>query len=111
MSEPFVNRQSSAHESTEEKFRFGTVFVQFISVSDCLVTTAVFFQLWLIWHSLNAKSRKSRKSRKGGKNYWENTGFRSQCSSLNSLSRKLFFLGSSWLEEMAEIQATSALDT
>ena len=46
-----------------------------------------------------------------GKKKWENTGFRSQCSSLNSLSRKLFFLGSSRLEEMAEIQAISALDT
>lgn len=40
-----MNRQSTAHESTEEKFRFGTVFVQFISVADCLVITAVFFQL------------------------------------------------------------------
>ena len=45
MSKLFMNRQSSAHESTEEKFRFGTVFVQFISVADCLVTTAVFFQV------------------------------------------------------------------
>ena len=45
MSGPFMNRQSSAHESTEEKFRFGTVFVQFISVADCLVTTAVFFEV------------------------------------------------------------------
>jgi len=37
-----MNRQSSTHESTKEKFRFGTVFVQFISVGFCLVTTAVF---------------------------------------------------------------------
>ena len=40
-----MNRHSSARESTEEKLRSGTVFVQFISVADCLVTTAVFFEV------------------------------------------------------------------
>lgn len=35
--------------------------------------------------------------------------FNSQCFSLNPLRRKLFFLGSSRLEEIAEIQAISAL--
>ena len=45
MSDLFMNRQTSSHESNEEKLRSGTVFVQFISVADCLVTTAVFFEV------------------------------------------------------------------
>ena len=45
MSEPFMNHQTSSQESNEEKLRSGTVFVQFISVADCLVTTAVFFEV------------------------------------------------------------------
>ena len=54
-----MNRQWSAHESTEEKFRFGTVFVQFISVADCLVTTAVFFEVWLYLAFINMRSHAS----------------------------------------------------
>ena len=99
-----MKRQSSAHKSTEEKFRFGTVFVQYISVADCLVTTAVFFQVWLYLAFINMRSHARE-----GKKSEETLVFRSQCSSLNSFSRKLFFLGSSQLEEMAEIQAISAL--
>ena len=105
-----MNRQSTAHESTEEKFRFGTVFVQFISVSDCLVTTAVFLKCDYIWQSLICEVTQVTQVTQGKKKQWKNTGFRSQCSSLNPLSRKLFFLGCSWLEEMAEIQAIGALD-
>ena len=55
-----MNRQSAAHESTEEKFRSGTVFVQFISVADCLVTTAVFFEVWLYLAFTNMRSHASR---------------------------------------------------
>lgn len=66
-----MNRQSSAHESTEEKLRSGTVFVQFISVADCLVTTAVFFEVWLYLAFINMRSHASHaREEKKVKKHW-----------------------------------------
>ena len=71
MSGPFMNRQSTAHESTEEKFRLGTVVVQFISVADCLVTTAVFFEVWLYLAFINMRSHASHvREEKTVKKHW-----------------------------------------
>ena len=66
-----MNRQSSTHESTEEKLRSGTVFVQGISVAGCLVTTAVFFEVWLYLAFINMQSHASHaREEKTEKKQW-----------------------------------------
>lgn len=102
-----MNRQTSSHESNEEKRRSGTVFVQFISVADCLVTTAVFFEVWLYLAFINMRSHASHaREEETVKKHW----FQESVLQPEPLESQIFFLGSSRLEEIAEIQAISALD-